>query len=171
MSWKELSLVQAMTLKMQWLKWRYHVWTTCWVLNSTLDQVEDIFKRLGFGVQVDGETYTESVPSTRWDIHIPADLLEEVARIYGYDKIPVTLPSGPTTVGALTEKQKLIRDSRHVLEALGLQPSDFRVLTTQTKANQFMMRESSETELSWLTRWPHDATDEFNQWFAGWCGS
>lgn len=115
----------------------------------TLDQVEDIFKRLGFGVQVAGETYTVSVPSTRWDIHIPADLLEEVARIYGYDKIPVTLPSGPTTVGALTEKQKLIRDSRHVLEALGLNQAISYALTTQTKANQFMMRESSETELSW----------------------
>ncbi len=117
--------------------------------DLSLDQVKAIFKQLGFGVTLDGEKYTVTVPSTRWDIHIPADLVEEVARIYGYDKIPSTLPSGPTTVGALTEKQKLMRDSRHVLESLGLNQAISYALTTDTKAKQFMMRESAETHLSW----------------------
>ncbi|MTV81040.1 phenylalanine--tRNA ligase subunit beta [Secundilactobacillus folii] len=113
------------------------------------DQVSAIFKQLGFGVTLDGDTYTVTVPSTRWDIHIAADLLEEVARIYGYDNLPATLPTGPTTLGKLTEKQILIRDSRRLFEALGLNQAISYALTTEEKAGQFMMRKSAETQLSW----------------------
>ena len=38
--------------------------------------------------------YTVDIPSRRWDIKIPTDIVEEVARIYGYDRLPSTLPSG-----------------------------------------------------------------------------
>ena len=41
------------------------------------------------------------VPSWRQDLECDADIAEEVARFYGYDKIPTTLPSGEATTGKL----------------------------------------------------------------------
>jgi phenylalanyl-tRNA synthetase beta chain len=48
------------------------------------------------------------------------DLVEEVARLYGYDRIPTTLPWGQQLPGGLTREQKLRRDARHMLRELGL---------------------------------------------------
>ena len=55
----------------------------------------------------DKETNEVIVPSWRQDVHVMADLAEEVARFYGYDKIPVTLPYGGTTTGGKSKKQLL----------------------------------------------------------------
>ena len=58
--------------------------------------------RLGFEAQGD----TLMVPSWRTDIHYMADVAEEVARLYGYDKIPVTMFRGATAQGGYTDEQK-----------------------------------------------------------------
>ena len=44
-------------------------------------------QKLGFGLTGDADKFTVSVPRRRWDISIQADLVEEIARIYGYEKI------------------------------------------------------------------------------------
>lgn len=51
--------------------------------------VTDIFERLGFEVKATGDDLVVTVPTRRGDIHIQADLIEEVARIYGYDNYQV----------------------------------------------------------------------------------
>src|SRR5690606_35393752 len=51
--------------------------------SLTVQDTEEILTRLGFPYQVDGESFTVTIPSRRWDISIPEDLYEEVARIYG----------------------------------------------------------------------------------------
>lgn len=59
------------------------------------EDVLDIFKRLGFSIDVKDNLITVSVPSRRLDISIKEDLIEEVGRIYGMDKIiakPIVLP-------------------------------------------------------------------------------
>ena len=63
------------------------------VLGTELSyaDVEDVFRRLGFGLSGNAESFTVSVPRRRWDITIEADLFEEIAPIYGYDKLPATL--------------------------------------------------------------------------------
>ena len=72
------------------------------VLGTTLtvSEVEAIFARLGFDVTTDenAETFEVTVPVRRWDIHLQADLLEEIARIYGYDN-HATLHQPSSSVG------------------------------------------------------------------------
>ncbi|WP_270207393.1 phenylalanine--tRNA ligase subunit beta [Streptococcus anginosus] len=115
----------------------------------TYTDIEDVFRRLSFGLTGDAEKFTVSVPRRRWDIHIEADLYEEIARIYGYDKLPATLPKGDGTAGQLTETQKLRRKVRTVAEGAGLTEVITYALTTPEKAVQFSTNPSNLTELMW----------------------
>lgn len=108
-------------------------------LGLTLSEMDvlAIFDRLGFSTQVVDETFQVTVPPRRWDISIEADLVEEVARIYGYDNIPNTLPQAGNTIGELTPMQKLRRQVRTNLEGAGLSEVIAYSLTTPEKAVQF----------------------------------
>ncbi len=102
--------------------------------------VEDVFKRLNFGYQVNGDDQiVVTVPSRRWDIFVAADLYEEIARIYGYDNLPETLPVMTRNRGGLTARQRFIRASRHDLEGMGLTQAISYSLTTVDKAKQFQI--------------------------------
>lgn len=81
-------------------------------------EVQAIFAKLQFDLAVDGDTLAITVPSRRWDILIEADIFEEVARIYGYDKIPSTLPNS-VSAGRLTVEQAAKRTIRSYLEGAG----------------------------------------------------
>ncbi|WP_220729645.1 phenylalanine--tRNA ligase subunit beta [Apilactobacillus zhangqiuensis] len=118
-------------------------------MKLSVQEVTDIFERLGFGVKATGDDLVVTVPTRRGDIHIQADLIEEVARIYGYDNLPSTLPTTTMTTGGLNEQQQLIRDSRHILEGLGLTHAISYALTTEEKAKMFMMGQSAQTDLSY----------------------
>lgn len=113
------------------------------------EEVVEIITALGFGVEEVAHTYTVSIPPRRWDITIEADMIEEVARIYGYDNLPSTLPSGETVAGSLTAEQKLIRQIRQIVEGSGLNEAISYALTTEEKSQQFMLRESKLTRLDW----------------------
>ena len=108
----------------------------------------DIFTRLKFDVQVDGETFIVNVPSRRGDITIEADLVEEVARLYGYDNIPSTLPVGSTTPGALTDYQQKRRIARRTLEGAGLYQATTYSLTSVEKVAQFALETSESIRLA-----------------------
>ncbi|KRL01360.1 phenylalanine--tRNA ligase subunit beta [Liquorilactobacillus capillatus] len=114
----------------------------------TSEDVEDIFRRLGFGVKVDQDLFTVSISPRRWDISIAADLIEEVARIYGYDNLPATLPTGELVPGHYTHVQKMIRETRQIMEAAGLTQAVSYGLTTAAKAKSFLMQPSEITQLS-----------------------
>lgn len=88
--------------------------------SLTADEISPIFERLQFPYEVADDTWTVTVPTRRGDITLPEDLVEEVARLYGYDKIPTSLPTGETTQGQLTPDQKLRRAIRHHLIGAGL---------------------------------------------------
>ncbi|MBD3920114.1 phenylalanine--tRNA ligase subunit beta [Paenibacillus sp. PR3] len=84
-------------------------------------EVEAIFTRLGFQGDIDGNgTFTITVPTRRGDITRDVDLIEEVARLYGYDNIPTTPIEGSTTPGALTKPQAIRRELRKRLTDSGL---------------------------------------------------
>ncbi|MGT2925722.1 phenylalanine--tRNA ligase subunit beta [Streptococcus cuniculipharyngis] len=116
----------------------------------TMSEIEAIFDQLGFGfVANDEQGFMVSVPKRRWDITIPADLVEEIARIYGYDKLPTTLPQTDGTVGELTSMQSLCRQVQTLAEGLGLSEIITYALTTPEKALSFTPQPSQLTELMW----------------------
>lgn len=111
------------------------------VLGTDLTKaaIVKIFDRLAFAVKDHGaDELTVLVPARRWDIQIAADLYEEIARLYGYDNLPSTLPAGRSQ-GGLTPRQMALRASRHVLEGLGLNQAISYSLTTVAKAAQFQI--------------------------------
>lgn len=111
------------------------------------DEVTSIFDQLGFDASISNGTFAVIIPPRRWDIAIEADLIEEVARIYGYDNLPSTLPISASHPGYLNEKQRLTRHTKHFLEGSGLSQAISYVLTTPEKAAAFSMRESDRIQL------------------------
>lgn len=63
------------------------------------------------------------VPSWRQDLHCMADLAEEVARFFGYDNIPTTLPSGAASAGKLSYKLTVEKAAKEVAEYCGFSQS------------------------------------------------
>lgn len=87
----------------------------------TLDTVKSIFDRLHFNYEdKGGGTLLVHVPQRRGDITRDVDLIEEIARLYGYDNIPTTLIQGMTTPGSLTKEQRVRREARRLLALTGL---------------------------------------------------
>lgn len=72
-----------------------------------------------FGLEVDGSDPLQvRVPTFRRDLERPADLVEEIARLYGFDAFPETLPTGPA--GAYTTEQHRYRKLVSILNGAGL---------------------------------------------------
>ncbi|KKF48885.1 phenylalanine--tRNA ligase subunit beta [Streptococcus uberis] len=117
--------------------------------NLAYSDIEDVFAKLGFGLAGDAQAFTVSVPRRRWDISIQADLVEEIARIYGYDKLPTTLPEAGGTAGELTASQLLRRRVRAIAEGAELTEIISYALTTPEKAQAFAIESSHLTELMW----------------------
>jgi len=83
-------------------------------------EIVDILKRLGLGVEeVASGEWAVSVPSYRFDIAIEADLVEELARIYGYNRLPVCAPTATLTPKPANEAKVSIKNLRRVLLARG----------------------------------------------------
>lgn len=80
-------------------------------------KVEQIFKALGMHVQAADQGWQVTPPTRRFDIEIEEDLIEEIARIHGYENIPVTLPSGEISLVAPSETKLQEADVRRQLAA------------------------------------------------------
>ncbi len=94
------------------------------ILGISLEagQVETILTGLGLVLDArDAESWTFSVPSWRFDIAIEEDLVEELARIYGYDKLPVTEALGRLSLKPNSENAVGLNPIRDRLTALGYQ--------------------------------------------------
>jgi phenylalanyl-tRNA synthetase beta chain len=62
-------------------------------LSLSGDEIKKLLENVEFVVTVSGDSVSATAPFWRTDIEIPEDIVEEVGRLYGYDKLPVVLPS------------------------------------------------------------------------------
>jgi phenylalanyl-tRNA synthetase beta chain len=113
-----------------------------------MKEVEDIFAKLQFETALDNDTITVTVPTRRGDIAIEEDLIEEVARLYGYDNVPMTLPKGASTPGKLTQYQQKRRMVRRYLEGAGLYQAITYSLTSREKAAQYALENREPVQLA-----------------------
>lgn len=90
-------------------------------VRLSLGEVESIFQNLGFGCHPLHNEFFVTVPTYRVDINEEIDLIEEVARFYGYDKIPVCQPKYTTSQLEHSPMFLFERELRDRLIALGLQ--------------------------------------------------
>jgi len=87
----------------------------------TQQRVADALRSLGLSVTEGEGTVTVQPPSFRFDLQIEEDLIEEVARMVGYNNLPTTPPLAPITASVCQEAQRSPHALRHHLAALGYQ--------------------------------------------------
>ena len=85
--------------------------------NISLEEAREYFDRLG--IKINDGLKSVVVPYFRQDILRNADLAEELARFFGYDKIPTTLPSGESTAGGETFGMEIEGKARELAEQFG----------------------------------------------------
>lgn len=84
-------------------------------------QVTELLNRLGFSVEMTDAGWQVEVPTYRFDIAIEEDLIEEVARVYGYNNIPSVAPTAQLKMTRNEETELSIRTLQQSLQALGYQ--------------------------------------------------
>jgi phenylalanyl-tRNA synthetase beta chain len=85
------------------------------------EQIAQLFDRLALPYTRDGEDFLVTPPSYRFDIEIEEDLIEEVARLHGYDNIPAPAPQGSLAMLPQTESARQIARIRQILADAGYQ--------------------------------------------------
>lgn len=103
-------------------------------INVPNEAVLDVFERLGFKSEVEGNVVHVSVPKRRVDISIKEDLIEEVGRIYGVDNIVGKLPELPLKQGSYN---KTIRQIRNKMVDLGLNETLSYILVNTKEGTQY----------------------------------
>ncbi|SEO81502.1 phenylalanyl-tRNA synthetase beta subunit [Amphibacillus marinus] len=112
----------------------------------TDDEIKIILTKLAFSFEQDGETFVVTIPTRRQDITIFEDMLEEIARIYGYDNLAYTLPQGAQQAGRLTDHQLLKRYVKQYFQSAGLSEAITYSLTTAERAGMLVSPEIAQTK-------------------------
>lgn len=107
-------------------------------ISLTKEEVLKVFQDLNFSCEYQAGVYTVVAPTYRFDIAIEEDLIEEVARIIGFDRIPDELPWAQTTINVRPEDELGVHELRDRVAAL-----DY-----QEVINFSFVDESWETQLS-----------------------
>ncbi len=88
-------------------------------VNITADAMHKMLESLGCKVELNSEVLQVVPPSHRLDLVEEIDFCEEIARLYGYDKLPTTQPRDHT-IGKLTPRQRFVKDVRNRMIGYGL---------------------------------------------------
>jgi phenylalanyl-tRNA synthetase beta chain len=110
-------------------------------IELELKTIEDVFKRLNFEYFLEDETFKVNVPSRRLDVNIKEDLIEEVARINGLDKLVGKLPITPIKAGGYSPNYKINKIIKEHLSSLGLNEVINYSLIDKKSTNTFEVSE------------------------------
>jgi phenylalanyl-tRNA synthetase beta chain len=83
--------------------------------------IRDILQRLDLRVGGEGDTWSVTIPSHRFDLTGEVDLIEEIARVHGYDAIPVVAPRGVAAMLPAGEGRRTPHDLKKLMAARGYQ--------------------------------------------------
>ena len=127
--------------------------TTISYINKVLgtdissSEIATIFSRLNFKAEINNDELIVDVPARRWDVAIPADLVEEVGRLYGYDNIKSTQPVLAETHGGYSKKEEAIRRIKNIVQGQGLIEAISYSLTSLEKAIGFSQEPKRPVEV------------------------
>ncbi|WP_010288229.1 phenylalanine--tRNA ligase subunit beta [Kurthia massiliensis] len=116
-------------------------------MKISLNEMVAILKRLRFDVEPANGLLIIDAPTRRQDIKIEEDIVEEIARLYGYDEIPTTLPVTEITPGRLNRNQQVRRTIRHELESAGFYQALTYSLTSDALAQKYALKTAPTTRL------------------------
>ncbi|MCB8818479.1 phenylalanine--tRNA ligase subunit beta [Desulfosporosinus shakirovi] len=89
-------------------------------IELQISEIRQVLEDLNFEYKEKSGLFQVEIPTYRSDLEIEEDLMEEVARLIGYDRIPTTLPQGDQTQGRRTPEQEFRRRLRKVLAQSGM---------------------------------------------------
>ncbi|MQY50556.1 phenylalanine--tRNA ligase subunit beta [Rhodocyclus gracilis] len=90
-------------------------------VNFTPAQIAQVCEHLGFSFTQENDAFVVTPPSYRFDIEIEEDLIEEIARLHGYDNIPSLPPRAPLTMLAQSEDARTLHRLRQTIADRGYQ--------------------------------------------------
>ena len=111
-------------------------------LHLSGEEMKAYLLPLEIQTEVKGDSLELVIPTFRQDLERMADIAEEVARYYGYDKIPSTLPLS-STVGGMHPNLALNRSLRHLAEALGYNESYFYSFESKKVYEKLLLPENA----------------------------
>jgi phenylalanyl-tRNA synthetase beta subunit len=106
-----------------------------------VDEVEDILKRYNFKYEKNGENFTITPPALRLDLEIPEDMVEEIGRVAGYDKVTGVIPKIDFTP-KVNETYEMIQKSRAYLLSQGY--NEVMTYTFQNKGKVEVLASASD---------------------------
>lgn len=105
-------------------------------VDIEVSEIVDICEKLGFKAALENEVINVMVPNRRLDITIKPDVIEEIARLHGYDQLNETLPKMDLS-GALTRSQKMRRTIGTLLSEIGLREALTYTLVSSKNNEKF----------------------------------
>lgn len=113
------------------------------------ETMENILESLGFSLmKKENGAYTATVPSWRNDVTHPDDLSEEIARVYGFDKIPSTTPYGHVVMARQSETQNFVDTMKELLCAAGMNETVSFSFTHPSVFDKLNIPEDSELRIA-----------------------
>lgn len=116
-------------------------------MKISLEEMLSILGRLKIKTEAINGKLVIDAPTRRQDLRIKEDIIEEIARLYGYDHIPMTLPVTESKPGGLTPYQAKRRTVRAFLEGAGLYQALTYSLTSKEQSQKYALETAPLTQL------------------------
>ena len=117
-------------------------------MNLQVEDILNVFNKLEFATTFNDGVFTVVVPNRRLDVSIEEDLIEEIGRIYGYDKMIGKLPNTEIKPGTTTQKHKYIKSIKNRLTSMGLNETITYSLINKNDIKKFSNDEFNYIEVS-----------------------